>query len=337
MKREELKHTMKYVFTCQPTSEQLAKEEISLREDMTFDHWVDQSVGIIDIEDNGHLKKEPIFVRHLFPITETFSRQTRIEELATFCFAHIDFETPFSLHIRGIKEEKDFIQELNQELKTSLKEAGYSYDPKATHQILSFYITDTTVYCGYSSAKENLTEWNGGEVHLSPKGTISRAELKLEEIFLEKNERPQNGRALDLGAAPGGWAHFLLKQGFRVTAVDPAKMDKAVQTDKMRHYKMVTQQFIRDVPQKTYDLIVNDMKMDMWESIDIMLDFSEYLTEEGEGILTLKLPKKVSIRTIQKALDKLGTKFNVRKAKQLFHNRSEITVLLGNKDNNQNF
>lgn len=322
---------MEYIFTCQPTSESLAKEEIDTRDDMTFVRWLDGNVGMVDIEGQLYQEQAPIFVRHVFPILETFTKEQRREEVVTFGFAHLDFEQPFALHIRGQKEERETMRETSQLILQSLEEAGYQHDPKQAIQILSLYVTDTGIFAGYSTKSENLSEWNGGEVHLSPKGTISRAELKLEEVFIEMEGLPDSGRALDLGAAPGGWTHFLLNKGFRVTAVDPAKMDPAVRVKEMKHYKMVTQQFIREIPKKEYALIVNDMKMDIWESIEIMMDFTAYLTDEGVGVITLKLPKRVRYHTIQKVLGTLEKGFRVLKAKQLFHNRSEITVILGKK------
>lgn len=322
---------MDYIFTCQLASKGLVKEEIESREDIHFRRWLDNIAGIVSIENQEYIDDPPIFLRHVFPILETVEKKSSVEELAIFCFTHLDFEQPFSLQIRGLMSERKKIRTLTQALRDYLVMSGYRYQPKQAFQVVSFYVTEEVVFCGYSTTLKNLSKWNGGQAHLSPKGTISRAELKLEEVFLEEKKLPVTGHALDLGAAPGGWTHFLLNKGFHVTAVDPAKMDKTVHTNKMKHYKMITQQFIREVPKKEYDLIVNDMKMDIWESIDIMLDFSSYLTAGGRAVMILKLPKRVRFHTIQKALDKLEKGYTIVKARQLFHNRSEMTVLLGRK------
>lgn len=311
----------------------MVKEEIDERKDMVFKGWIDKNVGIVDVSGNNFLKDEPIFIRHLFPALEELPNDSGIaEKLLTFCFTHIDFEYPFSLQSRSVQEWSEMTNDISQECVTKLEDAGYHHDKKETEQIVSIYISHDHLYIGYSQARQNLSAWSGGEVHLSPKGTISRAELKLEEIFLEnKMLFADSHRALDLGAAPGGWTHYLLSKGYQVTAVDPANMSDAVKKKQMKHYKMTTQQFIREVPLKEFDLIVNDMKMDLWESISIMLTFADYITNEGIGMITLKLPKNSRFQKIKKALDELEKGFTIRKAKQLFHNRSEITVLLGKK------
>lgn len=324
---------MDYVITCQSTARNLAKEEINERTDMVFKGWIDSNIGIAEITSPSYLENEPIFIRHLFPIMEEIENEIDLEEkLLHFCFAHIDFEQPFSLQFRSPQELRETTNKIGQKLIIDLESSGYSHKKKETEQIISLYLGKEKGYVGYSQARENLSAWNGGEVHLSPKGTISRAELKLEEVFLNNEELFRDSKmALDLGAAPGGWTHYLLNNGYKVTAVDPAKMSPTVQTKQMKHYKMTTQQFIREVTLKEYDLIVNDMKMDIWESIPIMLTFSSYLTDEGIGIITLKLPKHIRFHKIKKSLDELSKGFRVLKTKQLFHNRSEITVILGKK------
>lgn len=58
--------------------------------------------------------------------------------------------------------------------------------------------------------------------------SVNRAEFKLKEA-LEFFGINLSGikRALDIGAAPGGWTHHLLSQGIRVVAVDNAVLDYA--------------------------------------------------------------------------------------------------------------
>ncbi len=57
-------------------------------------------------------------------------------------------------------------------------------------------------------------------------GEISRAEFKLlEALEVFGVSLPSRGRALDLGAAPGGWTRLLLEASLSVVAVDPANLD----------------------------------------------------------------------------------------------------------------
>ena len=71
-----------------------------------------------------------------------------------------------------------------------------------------------------------------------PRGASSRSTLKLAEAFmtfLDDDEhlrwlRP-GMRAIDLGAAPGGWTWQLAQRGLRVAAVDNGPLKGAVTSD----------------------------------------------------------------------------------------------------------
>ena len=55
---------------------------------------------------------------------------------------------------------------------------------------------------------------------------INRAEYKLKEALqIFRIDLKQHKRALDIGAAPGGWTHYLSQHGIKVVAVDNAFLD----------------------------------------------------------------------------------------------------------------
>src|SRR5207253_8728200 len=89
-------------------------------------------------------------------------------------------------------------------------------------------------------------------------------------IFLEALEvfgvtLPTKGRALDLGAAPGGWTRLLLEAGLHVVAVDPANLDPRLATQpRLEHYHGYAEHYLEEAIKThgSFDLIVNDMRMD---------------------------------------------------------------------------
>ena len=63
-------------------------------------------------------------------------------------------------------------------------------------------------------------------------GKVNRAEFKLEEaIEFFGIDLSKIGRALDVGAAPGGWTHLLATHGVAVVAMDRAPLDYARMRD----------------------------------------------------------------------------------------------------------
>jgi 23S rRNA U2552 (ribose-2'-O)-methylase RlmE/FtsJ len=156
---------------------------------------------------------------------------------------------------------------------------------------------------------------------------ISRAGYKL----LEAIDRfgltlPKNGRALDLGASPGGFCEVLLNAGLFVTAVDPAEMDSRISSrGNFTHFKGLAQDF---PPEGTFDVITNDMRLDIAESTRIMNSMPQHMASGGFGVIILKLSDGRWMKKTDKALDKLSEFYSIIRAKQLFHNRSEVTVLV---------
>src|SRR5207245_5904296 len=93
--------------------------------------------------------------------------------------------------------------------------------------VVSVLCTPEKAYLGISTVEENLSDWPGGMRHFAQTPEqISRSEFKLlEALEVFGVTLPSGGRALDLGAAPGGWTRLLLEAGLRVVAVDPANLD----------------------------------------------------------------------------------------------------------------
>ncbi len=187
---------------------------------------------------------------------------------------------------------------------------------------------------GLSHATQNLSDWAGGMRRFSrEEGRISRSEFKLlEAIELFGIVLPERGTALDLGAAPGGWTRVLRQLGQYVTAVDPGSLDPRLDSEKaVRHRRMTAQEFLREEPDR-FDIIVNDMRMDAADSARLMVNFASRLYRHGVAVMTVKLPEGEDAQStrarVDATLDTLRSAYTVIGARQLFHNRSEITVAL---------
>lgn len=333
---------MKYIFTCQPASGKIAASEYK-KEDQTsiFLDWLDPGVGLIQSDlDNASMvqlvKTTPIiFTRHLFEVDVEFDRPETVEELVSLCEGYalstLSTDTPYTIQARTLDVEmmKQYRNEFKEQLAFKLTNHGYTEDIKYGEQILSFFLTKKKVYVGCSTSSLNLSNWNGGMMHCAKKGMISRAEFKLLEAFeCFDLDLSQLQTAADLGAAPGGWTNALLNQGFKVTAIDPANMDsELLKNPNLKHYKEMTQTYLTRGLDTRFDLIVNDMKMDVVQSASITNEFEPVLSTNGLVIMTFKLPNKFTYLNIKRGIEELSKCYDFVTARQLFHNRSEITVL----------
>lgn len=335
---------MLYIFTCSDPASKLALSEFK-KEDSScrFIDWLDAGVGLIESElsleeINQLIHKTPIiFVRHIFQVDMQIPMETKKEELLEQCkgyaLSQLNAHMSFSVQARTIENEtyKEYRNQLRDELNQLLVTEGYNLDQKDPEQVISIFFTPKTLFIGCGYTYLNLSKWNGGMMHCAREnGEISRAEYKLREaIEVFSIDMNQYKEALDLGAAPGGWSNVLLSYGCNVTAIDPAKMDQRILANpKLKHYKETTQQYLARGLDKRYDIIVNDMKMDVVQSCAIINEFAHLLSENGLIVITFKLPNKYNYLNVKRGFEELKSYYHIKSARQLFHNRSEITVVL---------
>jgi 23S rRNA (cytidine2498-2'-O)-methyltransferase len=169
----------------------------------------------------------------------------------------------------------------------------------------------------------------------------SRSYLKLAEafeVFLDKAEQTQwlkpGMTAVDLGAAPGGWTWQLVQRGLKVTAVDNGPLKgAAAKHPAIKHLK---QDGFRFRPQRPVDWLVCDMIEQPQRVATLITEwFIGGYTQRA--IFNLKLPMKKRVTalsdalgSIRKALDAKGIRYRLE-AKQLYHDREEVTILLARK------
>jgi 23S rRNA (cytidine2498-2'-O)-methyltransferase len=187
------------------------------------------------------------------------------------------------------------------------------------------------------STMDNSAAWPGGIPRLRfLREAPSRSALKLEEAmywFFNKEDWPKifkpTDRAIDLGAAPGGWTWQLTQRGMNVTAIDNGAMNadllsggfvKHIRGDAFTYEPTRVMSWmvcdIVDKPARVAELI------ERW----FIKNFCQ------RSIFNLKLPMKHRYRESKLLLDNIrercaknGVVLNLR-AKQLYHDREEITV-----------
>lgn len=284
--------------------------------------------------------RPPIFVRHLCPadvaVDLTVSSDPRavpaiLAEAAAALIPRLDPALRFSVQTRILTGEWPFGPfDANQALAEALQAAtGARLDVRLPEQVISVAIAEEDATLGLSRVEENLSAWAGGARRFArTPEQVSRSEFKLLEAFEVFGFVPGGGTALDLGAAPGGWTRLLRERGFRVVAVDPGALDPRVAADPgVRHGALTAQEFLRGNRER-FDLIVNDMRLDARDSARIMRAAVRDLLPEGRVLMTLKLPERNPEPVMHQALGHLLGPYRLLAARQLFHNRQEVTVLL---------
>lgn len=276
------------------------------------------------------------FVRHLFPVVEivdySANESAAVIPVAISLNRVLDPTKTVSVQTRVMPGVGITPYDLNTPVAEALTDRGFVIDVKHPDQALSILCSPGKVYMGASSVKDNLSDWAGGARRFahSPR-TVSRAEFKLlEAIEVFSITLPKGGRALDLGAAPGGWTHVLNDNGLHVVAVDPADMDDRVSAiESVTHIRKTVQTYLaRKVIGPKFDLILNDMKMDAGLSAQMLGECARLMKPDGAAIMTLKLKAKHPQKQIKAAVQILSRHYRVVGLRQLFHNRREVTVYL---------
>ncbi len=293
----------------------------------------------------------PIFVRHLAPVQTIVELANSAQDLGAIAIATIQLPdirllergTRFAVQSRLVQTDKSLGErpyssgQLNRELAEALaEETGAVESIKKPAMVISLLCSMQRCYIGISSAEENLSSWPGGNRHFAQTNEqISRAEFKLLEaqdvfgVIL-----PSEGQALDLGAAPGGWTRLLLEAGMSVVAVDPANLDpRLAQRPGLTHYHGYAEEFLEQALQrhKRFDVIVNDMRMDAREAARLLARASLCLRKDGFVLSVFKLPHATAeinpLTTFKEAMRLLSARYALVQARQLFHNRQEVTVV----------
>ncbi len=200
------------------------------------------------------------------------------------------------------------------------------------------FITGTEAYLGVSPLN-NSSFWPMGIPRLRlPKEAPSRATLKLEEAwhhFIPAEEwdtRLASGmKAVDLGAAPGGWTWQLVQRGMYVEAIDNGPMDKNL-LESGQVIQILMDGFLYEPKKPVHWLVCDIVDKPARVSSMIIKWFGKGYCRQA--VFNLKLPMKQRYAEVKKCeerivsdLEKLGLKVEIQ-FKQLYHDREEVTGYL---------
>ncbi|OMF31351.1 SAM-dependent methyltransferase [Paenibacillus sp. FSL H8-0259] len=276
----------------------------------------------------------PIFLRHIQPVQfQDTGDMSAMDRLAVYLSRRTELEgEKVSLHVRKGSTSfwEDSPGELREWLQGRLDSLGAEFTVQKPAWVVSVYADGEALYAGVSRPEENLSSWNGGMIRFRKEdGQISRAKFKLMEAEKEfaipfysfKN-------AVDIGASPGGWTSFLLERGLKVTAVDPALMHES-----LRNYPglKILRKNAGEVKfrENEFDLLVCDMSWSPKLMAKLVTGLLHSLTPGGTAIVTVKLMHKKPLAMIKEIIAMFeGERMQIQRAKQLFHNRDEITLYM---------
>ncbi|MFK7695338.1 SAM-dependent methyltransferase [Paenibacillus sp. HJGM_3] len=281
--------------------------------------------------------EEPIFVRHLHPVdatTELNRQESDLHRLAALVSREWSFRTGERLAIQVRKQDRlelPYSPAQVREALTDKLEQLFQIEPvpREAERIVSVYVTADTAYVGLSAPSDNLSDWAGGAVRFQrEEDQISRAKFKLLEAEQEFGlDLAAFSNGLDIGAAPGGWTSLLLERGLRVTAIDPGDMHPSL----VKHPKLtIYRRNARDVqfPPQSFDLLVCDMSWSPLQMAKLLIPLLDALRTGGTAIVTLKLMHGKPFQTVKDTSRTLAPYLELVRAKQLFHNRDEVTLFL---------
>jgi 23S rRNA (cytidine2498-2'-O)-methyltransferase len=194
-----------------------------------------------------------------------------------------------------------------------------------------------TAWVGMSDAARG-SPWPMGIPRLRMPGAApSRSTQKLAEAFVtflgaRESDLVRAGmRAVDLGAAPGGWTWQLARRGLRVTAVDNGALKGEVASDPLVTH--VREDGLRYRPRRPVDWVVCDIV----ESPSRIATLMARWMAEGlarHAMFNLKLPMKKRYDELLRCRDiiggearRAGTRWPLA-VRQLYHDREEVTAWL---------
>ena len=213
---------------------------------------------------------------------------------------------------------------------------------RASHRLHIFFLDSGSAWMGASLRQNSAHNPMGIPRLRMPESAPSRSTLKLEEAinwFFDEQEQQRwfkpGMRAVDLGAAPGGWSWQLVNRGLLVTAVDNGPMNSALMSSGMVEH--LRSDAFTYTPASKIDWLVCDMAE---RPLHVSRLVARWFTRQhcNAAIFNLKLPMKKRYQSvlecrqlIDEALSKAGIQHRLR-IKHLYHDREEVTACLTNGD-----
>ncbi|HEY4571900.1 MAG TPA: SAM-dependent methyltransferase [Kribbella sp.] len=269
-----------------------------------------------------------MFVRHLTVEIGSFDELPPDYELADLVLSELP-EYPKALAVQAWTDGAGTGGSFYHRLSQALTERGVTVTRSGQEFVVSCFVGRRGILLGLNRLADSLSDWPGGRMRLARgEERVSRSEFKLEEAIATFGlELPAGGKAVDLGASPGGWTRILRQHGQEVWSVDPGSLDPRLRSDRRIHHEATTAGRFFAANRVRFDVVVNDMRMDQVMSARMMLDAAAHLRRGGLAIVTLKGGGKNPLDGARRGLDVLRQEYDVRHARQLHHNRNEVTVV----------
>ncbi|ATE59136.1 23S rRNA (cytidine(2498)-2'-O)-methyltransferase RlmM [Thauera sinica] len=288
--------------------------------------------------------RRPVFARQLLPWfarVEGLPERDRATPIVAAVkasgqrFSGVVAETPDT---DVAKQQSGFCRRFAEPLSRELEKAGALRTSRTGLPILHVLFTDAATAWLAAGMPGQAAPWPMGVPRLRmPSNAPSRSTLKLAEAFttlLSDEERDTlvraGQRAVDLGAAPGGWTWQLVHRGLRVTAIDNGPLrDSVMATEMVEHIRA---DGFTWRPPRPVDWMVCDMVEQPSRIASLMAEWIA-TSKCRHTIFNLKLPMKRRLdaveqcRTlIRKRLASVGP-YELR-IKHLYHDREEVTAYL---------
>jgi 23S rRNA (cytidine2498-2'-O)-methyltransferase len=235
------------------------------------------------------------------------------------------------------KSISKFCKQFKPHLTASLKK-NRLLSSQASQRLHILFIDSHTAYIGVSQRENSAPQAMGITRLKMPADAPSRSTLKLEEAlhwFIDQEQQRQfikaGMQAVDLGAAPGGWSWQLVQRGMLVTAIDNGPMQAELMSSGMVEH-LQTDAF-KWMPDKPVDWLVCDM---VERPLHVSRMVTRWFTRRRcqYSIFNLKLPMNKRFAMVLECLTYIHNTLNEANiqhqlaAKQLYHDREEITVFL---------
>ncbi|MDE2310113.1 MAG: 23S rRNA (cytidine(2498)-2'-O)-methyltransferase RlmM [Betaproteobacteria bacterium] len=288
--------------------------------------------------------RELIFARQLIRLHQTIEALPERDRLTPILAAIATLPGMFGalwLEVPDTNEGKTlsaFTRRFQPLLENALREQGRLQDDIKLPRLHIFFPDKSSALVGTSDPHNSAAAIMGIVRQNMPAEAPSRSTLKLAEaieVFMDRSEQTrllrQGMTAVDLGAAPGGWTWQLVKRGIRVTAIDNGPMKGVLAKHPLVQH--LRQDGFKYVPRCAVDWLVCDM-VEQPSRVARLIEewFAAGLARHA--IFNLKLPMKQRIAALDGALngirshlDHEGINYRIL-AKQLYHDREEVTVFI---------
>ena len=293
---------------------------------------------------------DSIFPRQLVAVFAAINDVEKEDRVGQVLDALKEVEKPFSIFGAVDVEYPDteegktlakFCRKFTVPLRQALRKAGWltAKENLGKPKLHIFFASFEICYIGFTLPSHASRDHLGICRLKFPSDSPSRSTLKLEDALVNMlSDKQQSkvlrsgGRAVDLGACPGGWTYQLVKRGMYVEAIDNGLIaDSLMSTGLVEHH--AADGFTYRPQFGRVDLLVCDMIEQPDRVAKLM---GEWLVKHWatHAIFNLKLPMKRRYETVVEAMTSLNSRLDALddafavKVRHLYHDRDEVTVTI---------